>query len=234
MSMEPCQLEPTITGTRCGICRNLRTLILFCYEYSIGLWRLRDVTNCITVFGSARINQGHPYYPMTLKLGEALANAGYAVMTGGGPGLMEAANRGCQQGKGHSVGCTIQLPEEQHRNHSLDTYVELRYFFVRKILLARYAKAFIAVPGGFGTLDELFEMLTLIQTGRMCAFPIVLLGKAYWQPMMDFIKNSMIPAGTITPTEYALIFLTDDIDAAIDHIQSTLEPIDRADTVNHS
>jgi uncharacterized protein (TIGR00730 family) len=144
---------------------------------------------CITVFGSARFSDGHPYYALARETGALIARAGFTVMTGGGPGLMEAANRGAKDVNGVSLGCNITLPREQKPNPYLDKWVEFRYFFVRKLMLAKYSYGFVAMPGGFGTLDELFEVTTLIQTGKMKDFPVVLMGVTYWAPLLQFLRE---------------------------------------------
>ena len=153
-----------------------------------GFRRLHFVGPCVTVFGSARFEEDHPYYVLARELGARLAEAGFAVMTGGGPGIMEAANRGAKDVGGTSVGCNITLPVEQKPNPYLDRWVEFRYFFVRKMMLEKYSYAFIVMPGGIGTLDELFETAMLIQTGKMKDFPIVLMGKSFWTPLLDYLR----------------------------------------------
>jgi uncharacterized protein (TIGR00730 family) len=143
------------------------------------------------------------------QVGEELARAGFTVITGGGPGIMEAANRGARDAGGRSVGCNIHLPVEQKPNPYLDVWIEFRHFFVRKLMLAKYSYAFIAMPGGFGTLDELFEVATLVQTQKVRDFPIVLMGSEYWAPLMQFMKNTLVPAGTISRTDFEKIFVSD-------------------------
>ncbi|HXX46869.1 MAG TPA: TIGR00730 family Rossman fold protein [Myxococcota bacterium] len=162
-----------------------------------GFRRLHFVGPCVTVFGSARFHEDHPYYVLARELGAKLADAGFTVMTGGGPGIMEAANRGAKDVGGRSVGCNITLPVEQKPNPYLDRWVECRYFFVRKLLLEKYSYAFIAMPGGIGTLDEIFETAVLIQTGKIKDFPVVLMGKAYWQPLLDYLRELPLKTGTI-------------------------------------
>ena len=160
---------------------------------------------CVTVFGSARFDEGHHYYEMARETGRLLAEQGYAVMTGGGPGIMEAANRGAKDAGGFSIGCNIQLPHEQHPNPYLDRFVEFEHFFVRKVMLVKYSCAFIVLPGGFGTLDEAFEVMTLIQTGKLEAFPVVSLGREYWGELRSFAERSLLSEGTIDPADLELI-----------------------------
>jgi uncharacterized protein (TIGR00730 family) len=179
-----------------------------------GFRTLHFVGPCVTVFGSARFAEGHHYYELARQTGEALARAGFTVMTGGGPGVMEAANRGAREGGGASVGCNIILPAEQKPNRYLDRFVECRYFFVRKVLLAKYSYAFIAAPGGFGTLDELFEIAVLIQTGKMKSFPVVLLGRDFWAGMLDFIRRTLLGEATIAREDLDRILVTDDPEEA--------------------
>lgn len=178
-------------------------------ELITGFRRLHFVGPCVTVFGSARFPESHPYYQFARETGEALARAGFTVMTGGGPGIMEAANRGAKDAGGRSVGCNIVLPLEQHPNPYLDTFVDFRYFFVRKLMLAKYSYAFVAMPGGFGTLDELFEITTLVQTRKVEDFPIVLAGSDYWRPMLDFLRDTMLRGGTIDPVDIDRFIVSD-------------------------
>jgi len=173
-----------------------------------GFRRLHFIGPCVTVFGSARFPEGHPYYQMTQAVGAELAQAGFTVITGGGPGLMEAANRGARQAGGRSVGCNIVLPKEQEPNPYLDEFVEFRYFFVRKLMLAKYSYAFVAMPGGFGTMDELFEIATLIQTGKVEKFPVFLMGSDYWAPLKVFLQD-MVDQKTIDPADAELFQISD-------------------------
>src|SRR5581483_5005060 len=154
-----------------------------------GLRALHFLERCVTVFGSARFAEDHPYYKLARHVGSELAIAGFTVMTGGGPGVMEAANRGAHEAGGVSVGCNIELPHEQKPNPYLDLFVEFRYFFVRKVMLVKYSTAFVVMPGGFGTMDEIFETATLIQTGKIRGFPVVLMGKEYWAPLVTLIEE---------------------------------------------
>ncbi|MDB6034351.1 MAG: fas6 [Verrucomicrobiales bacterium] len=179
---------------------------------------------CVTVFGSARTPEDSPYYQLARNMGGALARLGFTVMTGGGPGIMEAANRGAKEAGGSSVGCNIELPSEQQPNVYLDRCVTLRYFFVRKNLLVKYSYAFVVLPGGAGTMDELFEAFTLIQTGKIKGFPVVIMGTEYWKEVIEFIRK-MSSLGTISPEDVKLVFATDSVDEAISHIQQhAIEP----------
>lgn len=180
-----------------------------------GFRALHFVGPCVTVFGSARFKEGHRYYELARAVGAGLARAGFTVMTGGGPGVMEAANRGAKDAGGYSVGCNIELPQEQRPNGYLDRWVTFRHFFVRKLMLVKYSYAFIALPGGFGTLDEIFETATLIQTGKIKRFPLVLMGRAYWQPLVDFLHDRLIGEATIDPADYERITVTDSADEAV-------------------
>jgi uncharacterized protein (TIGR00730 family) len=178
-----------------------------------GLRALHFVGPCITIFGSARFKEDHPYYDLTRRAAASFAKLGFTIITGGGPGLMEAANRGAKDVGGRSVGCNIQLPVEQQPNPYLDKWVYMRHFFLRKVLLVKYSFAFVVVPGGFGTMDEYFEALTLIQTRKIKDFPIIILGKEYHQNLIEYIdvmKNNK----TIAEQDTALYFVTDDIEEA--------------------
>ncbi len=187
-------------------------------EFIKGFRALHFVGPCITVFGSARFKDDHPYYHLARDTSARLAKVGFTIMTGGGPGIMEAANRGARDEKAFTIGCNITLPMEQEPNPYLDKFIEFRYFFVRKVMLVKYSYAFVVFPGGFGTMDELFEAITLIQTGKIQDFPVVLLGKDYWEPMLEFMRKSMLPVGTISPEDLNLVFVTDDPAEAVDHI----------------
>lgn len=182
--------------------------------------QLHFVGPCVTVFGSARYDETHPAYVLTRRMGSALARVGFTVMTGGGPGLMEAANRGAKEAGGVSVGCNIVLPVEQKPNAYLDRWVETRSFFVRKVVLAKYSYAFVAAPGGLGTLDELFEVAVLVQTGKMRDFPLVLLGVEYWRPLIDYLRNSLVPARTIDAADVDRFRLTDSPEEAAEYVRA--------------
>jgi len=184
-------------------------------EFVDGFDAMAAVGRAITIFGSARTQRDSPTYELARTIGRKLAEAGYAVITGGGPGTMEAANRGCREGGGLSVGCNIELPHEQDTNPYVDLAVEFRYFFVRKTMFVKYADGFVILPGGFGTLDELFEALTLIQTGKMRHFPVVLVGTAYWSGLLDWVRATLIPNGAVTAEEVDLLVVTDDPDEVV-------------------
>ncbi len=188
------------------------------WEFLKGFRVLHFVGPCVTVFGSARFTEEHPYYELARQVGGALTDIGFTVMTGGGPGIMEAANRGAREAGGASVGCNIRLPFEQKPNPYLDHWVNIRYFFVRKVLLMKYSYGFIVLPGGLGTMDEMFEALTLIQTKKIESFPIVLMGMTYWQPLIEFLQQ-MVAAKTISDTDLNLLLTTDSVEEAMSHIQ---------------
>ena len=196
----------------------LRRAIGIFLEFMRGFRALHFVGPCVTVFGSARFAEGHPYYVLAREIGARLARAGFTVMTGGGPGIMEAANRGAQEAGGRSVGCNIELPVEQEPNRYLDQWITFRHFFVRKVMLVKYSYAFIALPGGFGTLDEVFETVTLIQTGKIREFPLVLIGREFWRPLLDFLRDRLIAAGTVAPGDAERILVTDSAEQAVDSI----------------
>lgn len=187
-------------------------------DFIHGFRALHFVGPCVTVFGSARCGADHPYYAVGRDLGARLARLGFTVMTGGGPGLMEAANRGAREAGGRSVGCNVKLPTEQHPNAYLDRSVTCEYFFVRKVLLFKYSYAFVALPGGLGTMDELFEALTLIQTRKIDNFPVVLIGCSYWAPLVELL-HVMVAEHTIAAGDLKLLLITDDLDAVAAHIE---------------
>ena len=175
---------------------------------------------CVTVFGSARLLEGDPHYNMARRLGASLARAGFSVMTGGGPGLMEAANRGAKEAGGYSMGCNITLPNEQAPNPYLDSYVKFEHFFVRKVMLVKYSCAFVVMPGGFGTLDEAFEIAILIQTRKLSMFPIVLMGTAFWEPIRQFIREKMGGQGLINAEDLSIVKTTDNVEEAVEWIRT--------------
>jgi uncharacterized protein (TIGR00730 family) len=189
-------------------------------DFVRGFRALHFVGPCVTVFGSARFPETHRYYQMAREVGQHLARAGFTVLTGGGPGIMEAANRGARDVGGKTIGLNIILPQEQKPNPYLDRWVEFRYFFVRKVMLVKYSYAFVVLPGGFGTMDETFECATLIQTGKIRNFPLVVMGTDYWQPLQDFLCHRMVPEKTILPADCDRILFTDSVDEAMDRIMS--------------
>ncbi|RBY79520.1 TIGR00730 family Rossman fold protein [Geodermatophilus sp. TF02-6] len=184
-------------------------------EFVEGFGLLAELPKAVSVFGSARTRRDDPYYAAGVEIGSALARAGYAVITGGGPGAMEAANRGASEAGGLSVGLGIELPFEQELNEWVDVGIAFRYFFVRKTMFVKYAQAFVILPGGFGTLDELFEALTLVQTRKVTRFPVVLFGSEYWSGLVDWIRRTMVPAATIRAGDLDLFRVTDDVDEVV-------------------
>lgn len=192
------------------------------YQMIKGYRALHFVGPCITVFGSARFKEDHAYYAAAKEFGKRIAEIGFTTITGGGPGIMEAANKGAFENDGYSVGCNIKLPFEQKPNPYVNVSVAFDYFFLRKVMLAKYSYAFIIMPGGFGTMDEFFETITLIQTKTIARFPIVIYGKEYFTPMMEFIE-SMAEKGTISKEDMSLVLLSDDIDEAMNHISTYID-----------
>lgn len=188
-------------------------------EFIRGFQALGSIGPCVTVFGSARFSEEHPYYKLGRQIGQKLAEEGFAVMTGGGPGIMEAANRGAKDAGGQSIGCNIELPQEQKLNPYLDHFVEFEHFFVRKVMLVKYSQAFVVMPGGFGTLDEIFETLTLMQTGKIESFPVVAMGGDFWSALRGFLRDTLVAEGTINASDLDLIQLTDSVDRAVEIIR---------------
>jgi uncharacterized protein (TIGR00730 family) len=184
-------------------------------EFVEGFGMLAELPRAVTVFGSARTQRDHPEYALGRELGAALARDNFAVITGGGPGTMEAVNRGCQEAGGMSVGLGIELPFEQGLNDWVDLGINFRYFFARKTMFVKYSQAFVCLPGGFGTLDELFEALTLVQTKKVTKFPVVLLGTDYWGGLYDWIERTVLPSGKIGEQDMRLLYLTDEVDDAV-------------------
>ena len=183
---------------------DLTSAVTFFLEFIRGFESFDLDRPCVTVFGSARFPEGHPHYELARDVGRTFARAGYAVMTGGGPGIMEAANRGAREAGGVSLGCNIKLPHEQKPNPYVDKFIEFEHFFIRKVMLVKYSTAFIILPGGFGTLDEAFEVITLIQTGKLERFPIVIMGGDFWDAMRDFVRRTMIDQATIDAADLEL------------------------------
>ena len=191
-------------------------------EFLRGFRHLHFVGPCVTVFGSARFTEEHPYYGLAREVGRRLGRAGATVMTGGGPGIMEAANRGAREAGGYSIGCNIRLPAEQKPNAYLDRWITFRYFFIRKVMLVKYSYAFVVLPGGFGTLDELFEAVTLVQTRKIESFPVLLMGVSYWAPLLGFVRDTLVAAGTIAPEDQGLVTATDSPDEVEAVVRRTL------------
>lgn len=187
-------------------------------EFVAGFDALAEIPKAVTVFGSARIKEGEPYYELGQRLGAEITRAGYGVVTGGGPGLMEAANRGAWETDGLSVGLGIELPMEQGLNQWCDLGINFRYFFVRKVMFLKYSQAYICLPGGLGTLDELFEALCMVQTGKITRFPIILLGTDFWGGLVNWMRDKLVDEGMISPDDMDLILVTDSVDEAIAHI----------------
>src|SRR5213596_2155620 len=188
-------------------------------EFVEGFDTLADLPRAVSVFGSARSKPGSVECEMAERLGSALARAGYAVITGGGPGVMEAANKGCSEAGGLSVGLGIELPFEQGINQWVDLGIDFRYFFARKTMFVKYAQAFVVLPGGFGTMDELFEALTLVQTGKVTSFPVILFGSEYWSGLVDWLRSTMLREGKINEVDLDLMHVTDDIEDVVDTIR---------------
>jgi uncharacterized protein (TIGR00730 family) len=186
-------------------------------EFVEGYERMAKIGPCVSIFGSARTPAHHPFYLLGCEISKRLSDEGFGIITGGGPGIMEAANKGAKESKGISVGLNIKLPFEQHPNAYIDEdkNIDFDYFFVRKVMFVKYAQGFVVMPGGFGTLDELFEALTLIQTHKIKAFPIILVGTAFWQGLIDWIKDQLLGQGNISPNDLELIHLVDTADEVL-------------------
>jgi uncharacterized protein (TIGR00730 family) len=198
--------------------RELRSVARMAGELLRGFRRLHFVGPCVTVFGSARTPVDSPHYDMARTVARELSVMGFTIMTGGGPGIMEAANRGARDAGGVSVGCNITLPHEQQPNPHLDVSIDFEYFFVRKVMLVKYSYAFVVLPGGFGTMDEMFEALTLIQTAKIHDFPVVVMGSQYWESLQAQM-DSMVMAGTIAAQDLSLLCITDDVVEAVAHVR---------------
>ena len=204
--------------------KDLESAIRYFLEFLRGFETLNAIDRpCVTVFGSARLGEGTRYYEMARTLGRRLAEEGLAVMTGGGPGIMEAANRGAREGGGLSIGCNIQLPFEQQPNPYLDIFIEFDHFFIRKVMLVKYSSAFVVLPGGYGTLDEAFETVTLMQTDKIEDFPLISMGTEFWQPMADFMRDTLVTRGTIGKRDVHLWSPTDSVDVAVTTILEAIE-----------
>jgi uncharacterized protein (TIGR00730 family) len=209
--------EGLLVGPRSRIAE-LKSVLQVLGELIRGFRVLHFVGPCVCIFGSARFQEDHPYYAIAREMGRRVALLGFTVMTGGGPGIMEAANRGARDAGGPSVGCNIELPMEQKPNPYLDRWLTFRHFYVRKVMMVKYSYAFVVMPGGLGTLDELFEALTLIQTKKILSFPVVVMEPSFWKPMTDMLDR-MVAEKTIAPEDLHLFLLTDSVDAAIAHVE---------------
>ena len=192
-------------------------------EFVEGFDTLSDVRNAVTIFGSARTPTDDPYYEQAIETATLLAKEGFPIITGGGPGIMEAANRGAQEGNGLSIGCNIELPHEQGTNPYVERSIDFRYFFVRKMMFVKYSTAFVVFPGGFGTMDELFEALTLIQTGKVKHFPVVLFGRKYFQGLIDWLREIAAGQGKIDAKDMDLLYVTDEPAEVVRRIQKARE-----------
>jgi uncharacterized protein (TIGR00730 family) len=205
--------------------KDLESAIRYFLEFLHGFETLGAAIDrpCVTVFGSARLGKGTEFYEMARGLGRGLAEEGLAVMTGGGPGIMEAANRGAKEAGGLSIGCNIELPFEQTPNPYLDVFIEFDHFFIRKVMLVKYSSAFVVLPGGYGTLDEAFETVTLMQTDKIEDFPLVSMGKEFWRPMADFMRHTLVTRGTIGKRDIHLWSPTDSVEEAVGIIKEAIE-----------
>ena len=204
--------------------KDLESAIRYFLEFIRGFETLGDIDRpCVTIFGSARLGEGTPYYDMARALGRRLAEEGLAVMTGGGPGIMEAANRGAKEAGGLSIGCNIQLPFEQQPNPYLDIFIEFDHFFIRKVMLVKYSSAFVVLPGGYGTLDEAFETVTLMQTDKIEDFPLISMGVEFWRPMAAFMRDTLVTRGTIGRQDVPLWSPTDSVEEAVSTILAAIE-----------
>jgi len=204
--------------------QDLESAVTFFLEFLRGFESFNLDKQCITVFGSARFKEDHPYYRLARDLGRALVNVGFAVMTGGGPGIMEAANRGAKEAGGVSLGCNIKLPFEQKPNPYLDQFIEFEHFFIRKVMLIKYSSAFVVMPGGFGTLDEAFEVITLVQTGKLEEFPIIGMGGNFWEHLREFGNETMVKEGVIGEDDLDLIHRANNVDEALRIIKGVTNP----------
>lgn len=197
----------------------LRFVLAVLWDLFTGIRKMYFTGPCVTIFGSARFKPDHPYYKMAEQLAAEIAKLGFTIMTGGGPGIMEAANKGAKSVGGKSVGCNIELPMEQKHNDYLDHWVKMRYFFNRKTILIKYSYAFVVLPGGFGTMDEFFESMTLIQTGKLIHFPVIIYGTEYHKELLDFLDKMELEK-TISPIDRDLFLVSDDVDQILNHIKT--------------
>jgi len=203
-------------------------------EFVDGFQQMADVSPSVSIFGSARFKPDHPYYKVSEELSRLLSDSGFAVVSGGGPGVMEASNKGAFAGKSASVGLNIKLPHEQSGNPYQDIAVNFKYFFARKVMFVKYASAYVVMPGGFGTLDELAEILTLVQTGKTKKIPIILFGTEFWQGLLGWFRESLIDMGTISPDDMNLFTVTDDVEVVVNTIFDFYEGVDIDSIINQS
>jgi uncharacterized protein (TIGR00730 family) len=223
MTVAKKKLETEFLSTRRSVRGDLWLIARIGGEFLRGFRAFRDLGPAVTVFGSARFGDGHEYYALARRMGAALAGAGFAVITGGGPGIMEAANRGAKESGGLSVGCNIDLPHEQRPNRYLDRVVTFYHFFVRKMMLVKYSSAFVILPGGMGTMDELTEAVTLIQTGKLREFPVILVGSAYWRGFLDWVRQTLVAQGAVSAEDLGFIHVVDTEAEAIALIQRPIQ-----------
>jgi uncharacterized protein (TIGR00730 family) len=214
--------DSALLATRADTAQDAWRALRITAEFVEGFDALSTLPPAISVFGSARVHAEDPAYGLARAFGAAAARAGFAIITGGGGGVMEAGNRGCTEAGGVSVGCNIELPMEQQMNPYVELGIDFRYFFARKTMFVRYAEAFAVFPGGFGTLDELFEALTLVQTGKIWHFPVVLFDRAYWSGLVDWLRSVVLDEGKISPSDLDLLYPCDDPDEAVSHILEVL------------
>lgn len=203
-------------------------------EFVEGFQQLVDISPSVSIFGSARFKPDHPYYEVSEHISRLLSDSGFAVVSGGGPGVMEAANKGAFAGKSPSVGLNIKLPHEQSGNPYQDIGITFKYFFARKVMFVKYASAYVVMPGGFGTLDETAEILTLIQTGKTKKIPVILFGSEFWKGLTDWFENTLVPEGTISPEDLNLYTVTDDPQAVVDAIFDFYEGVDLDSLIRQS
>ena len=219
------QGEARFLSGRHGFIYESARVMRISYEFVTGLWAMKNIGPAITVFGSARFKENTAHYELARRMGRSLAQAGFTVITGGGPGIMEAANRGAKEVGGKSIGCNVILPHEQAPNPYLDQVITFYYFFVRKVMLVKYSYAFIIMPGGLGTLDEMTEAMTLIQTGKLYDFPVILVGREYWKGFMDWVEDVLVKNGAVSSADLAFVRVTDNPDEAMEIIQKTSQSI---------
>ncbi len=216
------QGEAIFLGGKHSLVYELFRLIRIGTEFYRGFFALRNIGPAITFFGSARFGERSPHYDLARRTARALSQEGYTIMTGGGPGIMEAANRGAREAGGPSIGCNIQLPHEQSANPYVDRVVSFYYFFVRKMMLVKYSYAFVIMPGGLGTLDEMSEAMTLIQTGKLYDFPVILMGKEYWKGFHDWVEGTLVKSGAVSSENLAFLHITDDPAEALAIVAETV------------